>query len=364
MVMPLKCGRLAGVPQKALRAVDRAGHDAAMPPSNVPQVLTDALRRMGLAVPEAPLGEPLTGGVSSDIWRVDLADGPVVVKRPLARLRVAADWRAPVGRSRFEAAWLEAAARHVPEFAPALRGFDADSGALAMAWLDPATHLLWKTELRAGRADPLVASAVGERLIRLHARMAAEPRTGAAAFRSASVFYAIRLAPYFLATAEAHPDVAGPLNDLVARTESTRLTLVHGDVSPKNILLGPGGPVLVDAECATWGDPAFDLAFVLTHLLLKCVWVPHAKEAFLSCFDALSSAYLTGVTWEGGSLLEARAATLLPGLLLARIDGKSPVEYVTSEADRDRVRGAARALLTAPVERLAAVRDAWRREMT
>ena len=62
--------------------------------------LTDALRRMGLvAAQDAPKFAPLTGGVSSDIWRVDLAGGPICIKRALPKLKVAADWQAPVSRN-------------------------------------------------------------------------------------------------------------------------------------------------------------------------------------------------------------------------------------------------------------------------
>jgi hypothetical protein len=117
--------------------------------------------------------------------------------------------------------------------------------------------------------------------------------------------------------------------------------------------------VFLDAECAWYGDPAFDLAFCLNHLLLKCLWNRGAAAGFLACFDRLAGSYLGRVAWERPEVLEARAAHLLPGLLLARIDGKSPVEYVTEEADKNRVRHVARALLRDPVERLAAVREAW-----
>ena len=160
-----------------------------------------------------------------------------------------------------------------------------------------------------------------------------------------------------------HPDLAAQLYELVATTRANKCALVHGDVSPKNILVGRDGPVLLDAECAWWGDPAFDLAFCLNHLLLKCLWTPSARARFLACFDALVAAYRAGTTWEPGDALEARAARLLPGLFLARVDGKSPVEYITAETDRNHVRRVARRLLTDPVDHLSAVRSAWTEEL-
>src|SRR5262249_17472970 len=150
-------------------------------------------------------------------------------------------------------------------------------------------------------------------------------------------------------TAARHPALKPRLEALVERTAATKICLVHGDVSPKNILAGPHGPVFLDAECAWFGDPAFDLAFCLNHLLLKCLWVPRAKAGFLHCFNALSDAYLEAVPFGE---VEARAASLLPALLLARVDGKSPVEYLTAEAQRKHVRGVACPLLEAPVAKL------------
>jgi Ser/Thr protein kinase RdoA (MazF antagonist) len=146
-------------------------------------------------------------------------------------------------------------------------------------------------------------------------------------------------------------------------TAATKVALVHGDISPKNILVGPEGPVFLDAECAWYGDPAFDVAFCLNHLLLKCLAAPAATAGFLGCFDALAETYLGGVAWEPAAALEARAAHLLPGLLLGRVDGKSPVEYLTEEADKKCVRQVARRLLASPEERLGAVRAAWREQL-
>ena len=327
-----------------------------------PEELLASLRRMGVAVPTCVRGEQLTGGVSSDIWRIDLPGGPVCVKRALGKLKVAADWRAPVGRNAYEAEWMRVAAAAVPGAVPRLLGQDAQAGALAMQYLPAETYPLWKAQLRDGLADAGFAAQVGATVARIHAATAADP-TLPARFPTDAIFYDIRLEPYLVATAAAHPDLAARLHALVATTQAHKHALVHGDVSPKNILAGPDGPVILDAECAWWGDPAFDLAFCLNHLLLKCLWTPPATAGFLACFDALAGAYLRHVDWEPAKALESRAAALLPGLFLARVDGKSPAEYITTEAARDRVRRVARALLARPTEQLGAVRTAWQEEL-
>jgi len=331
---------------------------------DVPPEFAQALRELGLAdAGERLRGAALAGGVSSDIWRVDTARGTVCAKRALARLRVAADWRAPIERNRYEARWLEAANDAQPGAAPRVLGQHEGLGVLVMTWLAPDAHRLWKELLRRGDADAATARAVGATLGRIHAWSAARPAL-AARFDTDAIFFDIRLEPYLLATARRHPDLAPALERLVATTAATKRALVHGDVSPKNIVVGADGPVFLDAECAWWGDPAFDLAFCLNHLLLKCLWTPAASAAFLAAFDALASAYLDAVDWEPREEIERRAAALLPGLLLARVDGKSPVEYVDREADRERVRRVAGALLRRPVARLGDVAAAWRKELT
>jgi hypothetical protein len=122
-------------------------------------------------------------------------------------------------------------------------------------------------------------------------------------------------------------------------------------------LVGPEGPVFLDAETACYGDPAFDLAFCLNHLLLKCVWHREYANQYLSSFDILSASYLDNVTWEEPSKIEARTAALLPALLLARVDGKSPVEYLTNGTDQTFVRATAQNIFD--VRDLTDVRGRW-----
>lgn len=331
--------------------------------SNLDSELVEGLRRLGLlhAGEDARL-KPLTGGVSSDIWLVETADRRFCVKRALAKLKVAQDWRAPVERSRYEYDWLETAGAIVPGGVPRLFGYDEKARLFALEYLEPARYRWWKGELRDGIAEPAVAAAVGRRLALIHAGTAHRSDI-AERFPTDEIFDAIRLEPYLVAAGRAHPDIAERLDALVQRTRSTKRVLVHGDVSPKNILVGPEGPVFLDAECACYGDPAFDLAFCLNHMLLKCLWTRGARAGFLSCFDALAAEYLTGVAWEPARDVEARAAQLLAGLLLARVDGKSPVEYVTAEADKAHVRRIGRRFVKSPVNRLTTLRDAWQREL-
>jgi aminoglycoside phosphotransferase (APT) family kinase protein len=322
-----------------------------------------ALRRMGIAGEGERLRcRPLKGGVSSDIWLIELGGKRLCLKRALPRLRVAARWEAPVERNAYEWAWFRTVGRICPRAVPPLYGHDAAAGLFVMGYLDPASYPLWKARLAAGEADLRAAAAVGARLRCIHAHTAGDEEI-ARAFSTDAGFHAIRLEPYLLAAARQHPDLALRLEELARRTAGTKLALIHGDVSPKNILLGPEGPVFLDAECAWYGDPAFDLAFCLNHLLLKCLLVPTAAARFLRAFDTLAESYFERVTWEPRERIEARAARLLPGLLLARIDGKSPVEYVTQEADKERIRKMARVHLLEPPSRLRQVRAAWAAEV-
>ena len=276
--------------------------------------------------------------------RVDLASGPVCVKRALAQLKVATLWEAPVERALSEVAWIQTVAGFAPDIVPAIRYVEPDDFLFIMDFLDPADHPCWKPLLAAGKVGAEFAAAVGDALGNIHAQTANKAAI-AARFSNAELFHALRVDPYILHTARAHPDRALVLTSIADSLGRARIALVHGDVSPKNILKGPKGPVILDAECASYGDPVFDLAFCLNHLLLKAVWHPEFAASYAASFAALRDAYLPHVGWELRAGFEARAARLLSALLLARIDGKSPVEYLTQDRQKDFVRAAARDFL-------------------
>jgi len=321
--------------------------------------IRDCLIRAGLIDPADPIRiEALPGGVSGDVFRVVLKDRTVCVKRALPRLRVAKEWSAPVERVQNEAAWIRYAARIAPHCVPEVLAEDKANNLFAMNYFPPEDFPGCKAELRAGKVDAALAADVGRVLANIHAA-SAKDESAPAMFRNDEIFFALRIEPYLLNTAVAHPDMGRHLHGLAERLASTKIALMHGDVSPKNILHGKIGPVFLDAETASFGDPAFDLAFCLNHLLLKCIWVPASTKEFCRSFSALQSTYFSRLDWEPAGTFEARAAQLLSAFLLARIDGKSPVEYIVDDRDKAFVRIFAREFLSRNSQSLDEIRTNW-----
>ena len=308
---------------------------------------------LGLPADRITAVTPLGGGVSSDIARVTLGADSYCVKFALARLRVAQEWTAPVHRSRAEYAWLQRAAVIAPGLAPRPIGYSTRHEGLLMEDVSGPGVYLWKTALLSGASTGAEAAAVARGLARLHAA-GAEPGFDRTPFHNAADFAALRTDAYLRATATRHADLAPRLTALAQALDVCTTTLVHGDVSPKNILIRDGAPVILDAETATMGDAAFDLAFCLNHLAIKARHLPHNRAPLLAAMGDFWAAYAAGVTWEDAGALQARVAALQPALMLARIDGKSPVEYL-SDATRAEVRALARGLVADPPETMSAL---------
>lgn len=331
--------------------------------SPVPEILA-ALRRMNLAgADETPAVIPLTGGVSGDVFRVDLASGPICVKQALPRLRVAAEWLAPVERIHSEVDWFRFAGNIEPGCVPRILAEDRTAHLFAMNYFEPADYPGWKTQLLEGHVDSDFAAQVGRATASIH-RASANKQDIAENFAHDEMFMALRIEPYLLYTAKAHPDRAARIEAMAQDLQRARVALMHGDVSPKNILVGAAGPIFLDAETACYGDPAFDLAFCLNHLLLKCVWAPAHASAYIRAFDALRHAYFAQADWELADALDTRTAGLLATFLLARVDGKSPVEYITDPHKKEFVRSAAREFLLLPQLTLSAMAGAWHSKVT
>ncbi len=322
--------------------------------SNGGAALRTVLLRMGLITLQQNFTvQTLTGGVSSNVLKIISDDRTFCLKQALPKLKVAKEWHAPIERVFGEIDWLTTVGAIAPDAVPAILGVDRETGCFAMEFFPESEFPLWKTLLLAGQIDTALAGLVGKTLGVIHAKTANNPVL-AKKFAHDANFYAIRLEPYLAETARNHPALSDTILAVLDRTASTRLALVHGDISPKNILVGRKGPVFLDAECAWYGDPTFDLAFCLNHLLLKAAHDPARADSFLSAFTSLSDAYLAHVDWEPRQDFESRAAMLLGCLMLARVDGKSPAEYL-SEQQRALVRKIAVERIRQPLPTLGGV---------
>lgn len=278
----------------------------------------------------------LSGGVSNIVLRVDSAGKPpFVLKQCRERLRVPMEWHARLDRIWTEYAALELLRAILPEGAvPEILFEDRQNYLFAMTCA-PDDAVTWKTHLMAGQIDPTVATRLGTILGTIHADAPGHP-----AFRGTlsdtSLFDELRVDPYYRTIARAHPDLAARIDSVIDRMNlpDEERTLVLGDFSPKNILVHSKGLILLDFECAHAGDPAFDLGFFLTHLLLKTI-----RAVMQSSGRGFEHIELTRLFWssyldrrdirpEARSDLVRRAILHTAACCLARVDGKSPVEYL------------------------------------
>lgn len=308
-----------------------------------PENAVDYLRQRGTLAPDIVATAKLLGwGVSNVVLRVNCGDGnDLVIKQSREKLRTQADWRSRLERVYREAEVQRALADLLPAgMVPRVLFEDRPNYLYSMQAVE-ADHVVWKAALLAGRVDEAIAASAASALARIHSRTA-----GDEALRSqwadTTVFDELRLDPFYRFTATAHPAIAGRLEALIAETLATRVCLVLGDFSPKNILLTRGGIALVDFETGHFGDPAFDPGFFLSHLLLKSIGATsHAPSKIpgmlLGLAETFWREYLAQLAPPAdmqplrAGELSRRSVPHLAGCLLARIDGKSPVDYLDEQ---------------------------------
>jgi len=312
---------------------------------------TALLTELGLL----PSGEsvsvtPLTGGVASDIVKLTVGNKTYCAKFALPKLKVEADWYAPVHRNAAEYAWLNVVSSIQSKNSLNLYGRSAALHGFIMEYIDGDDVYLWKTSLLAQNENRRESIKVGDLLGLIHAA-SAKSAFNSTAFQNQNDFHALRIEPYLLHTALVHKDIATHLHALGSTLMTTQSVLVHGDVSPKNILFKADQPILLDAECATMGDPCFDLAFCLNHLILKAIHLSESRAALFNNTHEMWLAYKRHIIWESADQLEKRVCTLLPALMLARVDGKSPVEYLNQQ-EHDAVRSITKPFIRTPTESL------------
>lgn len=316
-----------------------------------PAALVAYLRDAGRVAPdEQPAVRVLAGGVSNKTVLVERVNGDAwVLKQALPKLRVKLDWFSDPARFRREALALQWLPRLVPGASITPLVFeDPDQFLLAMAAV-PQPHENWKTMLLGRKLYPRHVRQFGTLLGTIH-RGAWERRAEVEPlFADRAFFESLRVEPYYAYAATEVPAAGEFLAELIESTRAARQTLVHGDYSPKNVLVPKGGRiVLLDHEVIHWGDPAFDVGFALTHFLSKAHHLPAYRGAFSDGAMLFWTAYagvLGDLPWT--RQLEARAVLHTLGCLLARVAGRSPLEYLSAE-ERRRQSAAAVELMRRP----------------
>jgi aminoglycoside phosphotransferase (APT) family kinase protein len=299
----------------------------------------------------------LPGGVSNVVLYVERPDADdFVLKQAREQLRVAEPWFCSVERIWREVAVLKVCDRilqpqatlNVTATTPKVLYCDRENFLYTMTAV-PA-HETWKQQLLRGQTDAIKAQACGQLLGQLHAGTwggANLPEE----LSDRQFFEDLRIDPYYRHVARTTTGLETSINSLIDSVYDNRLSLVHGDFSPKNLLVHREGIVLIDFEVGHFGDPAFDLGFFLTHLILKAVYASPAHEPCLNLAEKFWASYQGPVrataSDEAYRALCQRAAHNLAGCMLARVDGKSTVEYL-SDASRHSVRQLAREMLLSP----------------
>lgn len=305
------------------------------------------LKRQGVIPADVtPEARSLGGGVSNHVIAVTWDEACLVAKQPLPNLAVEDDWPADVTRVHNEAAAARAytavidetgfEAAHVPDVVFE----DRDEHVIGIECA-PDDAAMWKRELLDGDVDVHIARTVGEILGAVHAAASTDEKLRAE-FANKTPFDQLRVDPYHRTTANRHPDVEPAIREEVDRIMGIDRTLVHGDYSPKNVLVDRTGTSpqtwILDFEVAHWGDPAFDTAFMLNHLFIKSIYNHDRHREYVDAAFTFWDAYEERVDWD----IESETTVELAILMLARVDGKSPVEYVEEGPIADALRAVAK----------------------
>jgi aminoglycoside phosphotransferase (APT) family kinase protein len=321
----------------------------------LPVEIERALREAGLLRNGQYFVTPLAGGVSCDIWQVEEDGRQFAVKRALPKLRVQAEWFADPARNRHEQDYLKYVGKFLPGSVPTIL-FSGDDF-FAMEFLG-AEFRDWKSKLLSGEIETRTAADAGRTLGRIHRESWGDPEAERI-FATDRHFHDLRVAPYLLASAEKHADISPLIHAEAKRLASTKLALVHGDYSPKNLMVSPGRLVVLDCEVAWFGDPAFDLCFLVNHLLLKSLHLREKTEAFLKLIPWTIFAYHEEIGESHFQTVSRNSPALLLCLLLARVDGKSPAEYLADPEKKDFIRSFVHKHLASPPETLPELVELW-----
>ena len=316
-----------------------------------PANAADYLASRGMIL-TAPLIHELGGGISNTVLLIESAGQRFVLKQSLGKLRVEQEWLAGRDRIFRESSALQRLAALLPKDSlPQVLFVDRENFTFAMSAASP-NSICWKDQLLSGEIHIETARRVGALLARIVSVSWRDP-AWEREFGDQTIFDQLRIDPYYRATARKHPDLASHAARLIEESAARRVSLTHGDWSPKNFLVDGSEVMAIDFEVIHFGDPSFDSAFLLNHLLLKSFYRPQWAQQYAAAAAAFWQALVSGI--PDASWIEPATLQHLGWLLLARIDGKSPAEYLREPQLRDNVRRFARDLILSPPKSVAEV---------
>ena len=301
------------------------------------------------------------GGVSGAAALVSSANGEVLVKQAYERLKVAAEWKCDPRRIKVENDALSVYRSIVPQCVPAPVSFD-DENWIMIREAVPDDWIMWKTDLLNGKINREVARKAIDALLAVH-NATAHSEQVKSRFSDPQFFYELRVAPYIEYLLIRYPQLkekAGALSNMLL---NEKLALIHGDYSPKNILVKGDDICILDFEVAYYGNPCFDIAFFANHFLLKAVKNRSIADEYIGLLTFMLKRYFDGISYAGADKTEADSVRTLGFLLLARVDGKSPVEYITEESSKELVRRTALRVIEDDCSRFEQVFDILCNEM-
>lgn len=282
-------------------------------------------------------GEPCeirycSGGVSCTVVFVERKERPLIVKQALTRLKVREEWLCDASRMSVEYECNRVYHQLVPEAVPEAYCYDPESFIYVREAI-PQSCSTWKEDLMSGLLDFTVARKAVEALVTVHNRCAGQPEI-AARFGDKATFYNLRIAPYLEFPLQKHPDLSRYSEETGQMLMDASITLVHGDFSPKNIMVIGREIGILDYEVAHYGHPAFDLAFFSNHFILKAVKMRAFAPALLSMLRYIVGIYFDQMRFIDKAQMEPAFIRTLALLMIARIDGKSPAEYIVEPEDK------------------------------
>ncbi|MFY0653913.1 MAG: phosphotransferase [Cyclobacteriaceae bacterium] len=318
--------------------------------------LIQRLYEIGLIQHTQDVASRLSGGVSCLILLIDDGTTRFVVKSALEKLNVKEDWFADLGRNKTEQEYLSYVGEFLPEAVPKVIYSDNERHFFCMEMLENDLSN-WKQRLMAGQCDLEYARRAGVLFGTIHKKSAGD-KNAQHKFDTLNNFYQLRIEPYLLRTGQKHPELEYLYQKEAERLASTSTCLVHGDFSPKNIMVSPDRIVVLDCEVAWYGDPVFDVAFLLNHFMMKAVYKPGKSLDFMEMAKLIWENYKSTAKELADKNFEGKLCHLLCLLMLARVDGKSPVEYL-NEQQQKTVRSFVYETLPMSIDTFAALQDLW-----